>query len=185
MTIMKAKKSSTYTLHFTTSFLFITLILVFGGILTWQNYSKTSEMLLDAGDQVFDQINNKLALEFSALRKSVKQNILFIAQTPISDINALLQPDALRRLSTALAIDSIQSAIQIGYPNGDYFIIRPIRSEATRNIFNAPVDARYVVDIIISNQQDTTKRPLLILYYDSQFNEISRNLIEHANYDPR
>lgn len=182
---MKAKKKFTYSLHFTTSFLFITLVLVFGGILSWQNYSKTSQILLDTGDQVFDQINNKLVLEFSALRKSVKQNILFIAQSPISDINTLLQPKSLSRLSTALAIDSIQSAIQIGYPNGDYFIIRPVRSDKIRKVLNAPEGTSYVVDIIISDPELKDKRPLLILYFDKQFNEISRNTVNHVRYDPR
>lgn len=182
---MKAINNATYTLHFTISFLFISLIIVFGGILSWQNYSKTSEILISSGDQVFDQINKGLALEYSSMRKSVKLTISLIAQSPIQDINSLFKPESLKLFRSALDNDPIQSAIQIGYPNGDFFIIRPINSEFTHASFKAPKDASYVIDIIISDLQEANKRPLLRLYYNKQLTEISRTLTEQTNYDPR
>jgi predicted negative regulator of RcsB-dependent stress response len=80
---MKAKKNSTYSFHFTTSSLFIFLVIVFGCILSWQNYNKTSEIVIASGDQVFDQISTEITLEIGTLRKSVKQIVSFIAHTPI------------------------------------------------------------------------------------------------------
>ena len=89
---MNAKKNPTYSLHFTTSSLFITLIIVFGGILSWHNYNKTSEILIASGDQVFDQINTEVTLELGSIRKSVKQTVNFIAQSSIGLINSVLAP---------------------------------------------------------------------------------------------
>lgn len=180
---MKVKKSSTYTLHFTTSSLFISLIIVFGGLLSWQNYNKTSEILIASGDQVFDQINTQLALEFRALRKSVKQTISFIALSPIEEIESLLKPESLKLLSNALVNDPNQSAIQIGYPNGDFYIIRPINSDETRITFNAPENASYVIDIIISDRQAT--RSLSRLFYDRHLNQLTRIPRIPTSYDPR
>ena len=42
---MKVKQIKRYTLHLNISELFITLIVILGGILSWQNYSKTSDII--------------------------------------------------------------------------------------------------------------------------------------------
>jgi hypothetical protein len=39
-------------------------------------------------------------------------------------------------------------AIQIGYPDGDFFIIRPIKSEYMQNTFAVPTGTSYIIDII-------------------------------------
>ena len=178
-----SKKHSTYSLHFTTSSLFITLIIVFGGILTWQNYHKTSEILIASGDQVFDQINTRIALEFSATRKSVKQAINFVAQTPIDQVNSLLDPKSLNLLRSVLKNDTNLSAIQVGYPDGDFFIIRPISSTYIQTTFSTPEGSSYIIDVIDTDEQG--KRSLLRLFYDDALNEISRNAAIETNYDPR
>ena len=181
---MNAKKNPTYSLHFTTSSLFITLIIVFGGILSWHNYNKTSEILIASGDQVFDQINTEVTLELGSIRKSVKQTVNFIAQSSIGLINSVLAPkQSLKLLSSALANDTNLSAIQIAYPNGDYFIIRPIYSEDTRKTFKAPDNAAYIIDIINTDEQG--KRWLLRLFYDQGLYEVSRNVTTPTVYDPR
>ncbi len=180
---MKAKKDTTYSLHFTTSSLFITLILVFAGILSWQNYNNTSAILIASGDQVFDQINTQIALEYSAIRKSVKQTINFVAQSSIDHIDSLLEPRSLRLLSSALINDTNLSAIQIGYSDGNYFIIRPIKSDYIQNTFAAPDGSSYVIDIINADAQE--KRTLSRLFYDDALNEVARNSSIATNYDPR
>ncbi len=181
---MKAKNNSTYTLHFTTSSLFITLIIVFGGILSWQNYKKTSEILIESGDQVFDQINTEITLELGSIRKSVMQTVSFIAHSSVGQTNSVLAPtQSLNLFSIALANDSNLSAIQIGYPNGDFFIIRPIYSEHTRQTFKAPDAANYIVDTINIDEQG--KRSLLRLFYNARLQEISRNTAIQTAYDPR
>ena len=48
---MAEKKKSRYPLHITISALFIALILLLGVILGWQNYSKTSDIILAAADR--------------------------------------------------------------------------------------------------------------------------------------
>ena len=184
MTKMKAKKNSTYSLHFTTSSLFISLVIVFGGILSWQNYNKTSEIVIASGDQVFDQINTEITLEIGTLRKSVKQIVSFIAHTPIGQINSVLAPtQSLKLLSSALANETNLSAIQVGYPNGDYFIIRPISSEDVRNTFKAPKGSTYIIDIINTDEQG--QRSLLRQFFDESLNEMSRNSATPTEYDPR
>ncbi len=180
---MQAKKNTTYSLHFTTSSLFITLIIVFGGILSWQNYKKTSEILIASGDQVFDQVNTQIALEFSAMRKSVKQAINYVAELPIEKQDFLLEPKVLRVLSSVLENDTNLAAIQIGYPDGNFFIIRPVKSETTQKAFSAPQGTSYILDNILADELG--KRTLLRLFYDNALKEISRDAAIETSYDPR
>ncbi len=177
-------KNTTYSLHFTTSTLFIFLIIVFGGILSWQHYRKISEILIASGDQVFNQINSELKLDFSSLRKSVKQTVHFIALSPIAQADTLAERlQSLLLLSTALVNDENMSALQIAYANGDYFIIRPIRSSYEIDTFSAPNNTAFVVDDIAT--QELGKRVLLRLFYDENLQEIGRDLASPSDYDPR
>jgi HD-GYP domain-containing protein (c-di-GMP phosphodiesterase class II) len=181
---MKAKKYSKYSLHITTSTLFITLIIVFGAILSWQNYNKTSEILLASGDRIFDQVNRELMLDFGGIRKSVNQTVNFVALSPISQAGSLVERlKSLQLLSTALLNEPNMSGIQIGYPNGDYFIVRAIRSKDVRNTFSAPDESVFVVDNI--NTDNKGKRILLRLFYDKQLRELSQDSPVQTTYDPR
>jgi len=181
---MKSKKSATYSLHFTTSALFIVLIIVFGSVLSWQNYRKTSEILIASGDQLFDHITSELMLDFGGIRKSVIQTVNFVALSPISQADSLTERlKSLVLLSTALANEENMSAIQIGYLNGDYFIVRHIRSEYERKIFNAPEHSIFIVDNIGLDKQG--KHSLLRLFYNEKLQEVSRNLALQTSYDPR
>lgn len=181
---MKAKKSSKYSLHITISSLFISLIIVFGAILSWQNYNKTSEILLVSGDQTFDQVNRELMLDFGGRRKSIKQSLAFISLSPISQSASLAERlKSLELLSTALSHEPGMSAIQLAYPDGDYFIVRPINSDYERSIFSAPEKSAFVIDNI--NTDDQGKRFLLRLYFNQQLQEISRNSPLKTSYDPR
>ena len=181
---MKAKKYSKYSLHITTSTLFITLIIVFGAILSWQNYNKTSEILLASGDRIFDQVNRELMLDFGGIRKSVNQTVNFVALSPISQAGSLVERlKSLQLLSTALRNETNMSGIQIGYPNGDYFIVRAIRSKDVRNTFSAPDESVFVVDNI--NTDNKGKRILLRLFYDKQLRELSQDSPVQTTYDPR
>ncbi|MGR9071862.1 MAG: HD domain-containing phosphohydrolase [Gammaproteobacteria bacterium] len=180
----KFKKHRRYSLHVTISTLFITLIIVFGVVLTWLNYNKTSEILLNSADSAFDQINREIALDFGGIRKSVNQTVHFLSLSPIIHAEPYDERiESLKLLSTALNNDPNMSAIQFGYPNGDYFIIRPINSEYVRLQFKSPEDAAYIVDNITGISED--ERYLSRFFFDRELNEISRNKPLKTRYDPR
>ena len=117
------------------------------------------------------------------MRKSAKQTINFISQSSIEQIDRLLEPKQLRLLSSALENDSNLSAIQIGYPDGDFFIIRPIIATELQNTFLAPQGSSYIIDTI--NADAEGQRTLVRFFYDHALNEISHNTVITPNYDPR
>lgn len=181
---MPAKKHNSYSLHFTISSLFISLTLIFGAALSWQHYSKTSELLIAGGDLVFEQINRELTFNFGGLLKSANQSISLLALSPITQANSLDERlKSLPLFSTALHNEDKLSAIQIAYPNGDYFILRPINSDLLRQTFNTPQDAAFVVDNISTNAHG--QRNLVRIFYTSQLLELNRDPAVETSYDPR
>ncbi|NOQ17111.1 MAG: HAMP domain-containing protein [Methyloprofundus sp.] len=175
---MKTKK---YSLHATTSTIFISLVIIFGSILSWQNYSKTSEVLVASGNYVFEQLNRELALEFGSMRKSVKQVVNFVAYSPISQSSSLApRLQSLQLLAIALADVPEISTIQVGYPNGDVFLIRPTNTDAVRKIFSAPSEASFVVDNIARNAKG--EQLLQRIFYDASLQELNRLAATPTDY---
>ena len=182
--MMKSGKRTRYSLHITISTLFVSLMIVFGLIISWQNYKKTSAIIISSGNQVFDQLNRELLRDLQATRNAVTQTIDLLALSPLIYADSL--PERLQELpllSTALRNEAQMSAIEIGYPNGDYFIVRPVNSDTVKDQFNAPEQAAFIVDQIDSDSSGTGR--LLRLFFNRELQEISRISPDEIHYDPR
>ena len=119
-----------YPLHGTISSLFVGLIIFFGFLLSWQNYHKTSQIIISAGNQYFDQISGELQLEFRSTYRAVSQAVNILALSSIGQADSLQQRlQSLSMFRAALNNQTQMPAIQVGYGNGDYFIVRSIKSE--------------------------------------------------------
>jgi len=181
---MPEKKRHSYSLHFTIGSLFICLTLMFGSFFSWLQYTKTSEILLSAGEQVFEQINRELTLDFGSLVKSSNQTLSFISLSPITEAGSLDERlKYLKIFSSALRNEDRLSSLQVGYPNGDFFIMRSLDTLALRQTFNAPAEAIFNVDNI--HTDSLGKRQLLSIFYNDQLQELSRHLPQETQYDPR
>jgi HD-GYP domain-containing protein (c-di-GMP phosphodiesterase class II) len=173
-----------YPLHVTISVLFIALVVALGGVLSWQNYRKTSGIILTTAGQVFDQITRELILDFNGTYHPVAGALRLLALAPVTTAATLDERLAsLGTFTVALANEPSVSGIQIGYGNGDYFIVRPLHTQEVRRHFGAPDDAAFVAD-----QVDTAadgKRRLVRLYFDAQSRELLRAPPQATDYDPR
>jgi len=179
------KKHFHPTFYFTINSLLILLILSVGGILTWQNYQITKKIVLSDADQFYDQVSREVSMDFKNVARGVFQVVRHLSSTPVTRAFTLDQRlQQLGLLSSFLEDVTEISAIQVGYENGDYFIIRPIRTDRVGILFNAPVTATYVVDNI-AVEPATGRRMLLRLYYDRQLTEIARSEPVATEYDPR
>ena len=68
---MNDKNITRYPLHLTISALFITLIVILGGILSWQNYSKTSDIIRASANDLYDRVTTELLLDINATYQPV------------------------------------------------------------------------------------------------------------------
>jgi len=173
-----------YPLHVTISVLFITLIVALGVLLSWQNYRKTSSIILTTAGQVFDQITRELILDFNGTYHPVAGALRLLALAPVTTADTLDERlESLETFTVALANEPSVSGIEIGYANGDFFIVRPLRTEAVRRHFGAPGNAAFVADHVDTAADG--KRRLVRLFFDSQSRELLRMPAEATDYDPR
>ena len=170
---MTDKKKSRYPLHVTISALFIALILLLGVVLSWQSYSKASAIIFSSADQVYDQIARELLLDFKATYNPVADTLQLLALSPVTTATTMeSRLESLETIGVALANEPTVTAIQVGYANGDYFIVRSMQTEYMRSQFSAPDDARFMADHI--SMDASGERRLDRLYFDHDMHELQR-----------
>ena len=173
-----------FPLHVTISALFIGLLVVFSMVLSWQNYSRTSDIMLSAADRVNEQTAREMALDFKGTYHPVADTLKLLALSPMTGADSLEERlGSLRMFATALMDAPSVAAIQIGYADGDFFIVRPLSAADMRRTFAAPDTAQYVIDNVDTDAGGT--RHLIRIFLDKALHEIRRNAPITTDYDPR
>ena len=173
------------TFYLTINSLFILLIVGVGAILSWHNYKSTEKIVLRSANKVYDQALREVTQDFSHTYKPVFQSVRLLSLDPLLRASTLDERlGALDLLSSVLQNQPAVSALQVGYGNGDFFIIRSISSEKVRQLFHAGEHSRYVVDNITTDP-DSNQRMLYRSFYDHSLQEIGYLKPEKTEYDPR
>ena len=181
---MNNKSPRQFRLLITISVLFTILMVAFGLVFRQITYWQTSQMLLEESDRYFSQVRDQLLLDFMSTRKSVHQTVRILGRTAIIAAETLDERlAAVPAFSEAIAADPHLSALQVGYDSGDYFIVRALDNHL-RAIFKAPDEASFVVDNITPEATDN-KRYLQRIWYTESLEELHRNPLQAAHYDPR
>ena len=150
--------------HLTISALFITLIIILGGVLSWQNYSKTTDIIRASANDLYDQVTTELLLDIKATYQPVGDTLGLLALTPVTQADTLAERlDAIAMLREVLRSGPSVAAIQVGYPNGDFLILRPLSDSQMRERFAAPDAASYVADHV--DTAATGERRLVRIYF--------------------
>lgn len=182
---MKSKKTHIHLpLHIVIAAFFTTLIIIFGSILGWYNYKETAELLLDASQEVFNQVNKELSLDYIGTYKPVATAVLIISNTDLVEAETLDERLLyLPMLQATLQEAPHLSGLEVGYPNGDYFIVRPLNFEYMRTRFHAPDMAALVVDNVHTATDGVRYQQRF--WYNQSLQELQRTVLEKTAYDPR
>lgn len=181
---MDFKPKKRFRILITITVLFTSLIIFLGLSMREFVYWKSSEIIYESSDQYFEQIRQELTLTYESSTKTLSQTIHILADTPVMSAPNLEQRlKHVPLLYKALQQEQSLSALQIGYENGDFFIVRPLRSKYLREQFYAPSEAVAVVDNI-SQDTDGVRR-LKRLYFARDMNQVGTVSIDSTDYDPR
>ena len=181
---MSHKSNARYPLQITISALFITLSLCLGALLSIQNYNKTSDILLTSAQQVYDQLTGELILDIKGTYSPLIGILKLLAISPVTEASTLEQRLEHLQVFTSVLDNNLAAAnLQIAYPNGDYFIVRHLRSKELRDRFKAPGMAVFMADNIAVNKLG--KREINRLFFNRQLDIIAREPVTHTDYDPR
>lgn len=177
-------KSKKYSLRFVLTTLFAILILSVGGLIGVLNYTQITKLLLSAANEIYDGVSEEIVLNHKARYNPVLNSLNLLSHSYISESKTIEQRlEYMELLSSALYIGDSIAAIQLGYENGDYFIVRKLNTDELRNKFDATAETTLLVDNVEFKSHD--KSILTRVFLDKNLKKIRINKPEITQYDPR
>lgn len=162
------------TFYLTINSLFILFILILGGVLAWHSFRDTKEIILFKTNQDYGKIAESFSNDIEATYQPVFETVRLLSSTGIMTASSF--EERLGQLPIlSVAVDNLEeiSALQVGYQNGDYFLIRALRSQKNKALFSAPDNAKFIVDHITHNALLDTQE-LERIFYTQTLQEIYR-----------
>lgn len=164
-------------LAITTGMITLTSILVF------QGYRGMESAKLAATAQSVDE-----------LVMSVNDRIKTLTDPPITSLlllkdSMLLHADTLEErvrrlpvLADILRINNIVDAVYVGYPSGDFFLLRRLESRA-KSLFSAPQSSRFMLQT--TSRNDKAEQVAELRFYDDRLRLLETRQNPDNTYDPR
>ena len=172
-----------FPLHVHISVLFTLLLLLTGVVLGLFNYRQTSQIIFSSSDKLFERIQQDVRQDLLHTYQPIRHLLSLLAlnqATQAGDLEGRLQ--LLQPFAQALRDNPTLASLYVGYDDGDFFMLRPLRSEALKKMFDAPQNASFQVWSIDRSATGTASD---YLFYDGSLNLISRRQIGKEAYDPR
>ncbi|RUM47706.1 MAG: hypothetical protein DSY80_00650 [Desulfocapsa sp.] len=178
------KKTFKEPLHITISVLFTVLILLVGFVLSLYSYRKNTHIVISATQCLFKELANEVAMNFEITYGPVTQVVSLLSYTEAALNGSTIEHhlDIMPLFVDALRHTPAISGIQVGYKNGDYFIVRPLSSDYARTLFAAPEDAMFVFDDV--RWADSDSGTLQRIYFNRNLQEIKRLNPVVTDYNP-
>lgn len=174
-----------FPLHVHISVLFTLLLLLTGVVLGLFNYRQTSRIILSSSDELFGRISQEVETDLRHTYQPIHQLLNLLAldgmdqnQDSFDRLDGLLKP-----LTQALRDNPKLAALYLGYDDGDFFMVRPLRSEVLKKAFDAPPNAVFQVWSI--ERDNLSRARSLTFFFDDKLNEIVRRQDLKERYDPR
>lgn len=171
-------------LHVHISVIFAVLLLVTGAALGLFNYLHTSRIILSSSDKLFAQIEQDVQADLRQTYQPIRHLLNLLALSPENTHTQLEQRlGLLHPFAQALKDNPKLAALYLGYSDGDFFMVRPLRDEALKARLRAPTPAAYQVwSIDRSNLQAPRSQSL---YFDAALNLLERRENPEEHFDPR
>ena len=170
-------------LHVLISLLFGSLLLLSGFVLGVFHYRQASQIIYDSSAQLSGQIQQAVEMDLHNTFMPIRRLLRLMAQAPPTlgrDLDQRLP--LVRPFSQALRDNHKLDSLYIGYPDGDFFMVRPLRDPHIRTLLDAPEDARFQVWSIDRIGNRTVAE---YLFFNDALNIISRVPLQVEHYDPR
>ena len=173
----------TQPLHIHISTLFLALTLLIGGLIGWHGYRTSAELVQTSASEQSARIGQQIQEELRQALEPAEVALKLVRYHRITWGVSLAERLAnLEFLAEALDGSSALSAIYVGYPNGDFFLLRRLNARE-QGLTGAPAEARYLVQSIERGAQARGR----YIYLDAQ-REVIQTLDRPdyvQTYDPR
>jgi HD-GYP domain-containing protein (c-di-GMP phosphodiesterase class II) len=170
-------------LHVLITLLFGSLLLLSGFVLGVFHYRQASQIIYDSSAQLSAQIQEAVEQDLQNTFTPIRRLLQLLSQAPSTlgrDLDQRLP--LLRPFSQALRDNPQLDSLYVGYPDGDFFMVRPLRDTRLKTLLDAPQGARFQVWSIERNGRRIVSQ---YRFYDDTLNVISRVTQPTEAYDPR
>ena len=178
-------KKRQFPLHVHISVMFTLLLVLLGVALGIFNYVQATRIILNSSQQVFSQIEQDVQQDLLHTYQPIRQalNLLSLGTDGTTDQfesrMALLKP-----FVQTLNDNPALAALYLGDNQGNFFLVRPLRNQATKNRLKAPQQAMYQVwSIQRSGLLSAVESK--ILFFDESLSLLEQRNKADETYDPR
>lgn len=161
-------------------------MLILASALTLCSYFYARSSLTDQVEITAHQTTLSLEKQIETVTSTAKQSVQLLAMDDITDmVSTSDRLQQIPKLANMMTLTHIISAIYVGYEDGDFFLLRSLKSPLAREHVSAPDNANYLLQAIdrdfYGNILSTTWA-----FYDASFQPIEGAVTpkEYA-YDPR
>jgi sigma-B regulation protein RsbU (phosphoserine phosphatase) len=126
--------------------LFVALLALAGLAIVGYGYVATSRLLLSASEETFEHVAERTADRMRALLAPARLLVGLLASHRLTRATTLeARLEAVPFLAAALAEHAQISAIYVGYDDGQFFLLRPLRDRPSALRLGAPPGAAFLV----------------------------------------
>jgi len=161
------------------------LVIAAGGIIGWHNHVRNRDLIISGSQELVQAIGGKTVAGFAAIYHPVELLVDLSAHQRLHQAHNLAdRMQSIDYVAAALAHVPSLSALYIGYGDGDFFLVRPLRDNAAvRAQFTAPAGAAYLVQSIERGADASLRGSYVFL--DSALRVLERRQVADYVFDPR
>jgi HD-GYP domain-containing protein (c-di-GMP phosphodiesterase class II) len=121
-------------------------MLLLTAVLMWNSWQSARRALIHAANQNFLDIGALINEKSRRILSPAEATLRQLGFDPIAKArNSAQRFERVMVLADLLQSNPLLGAIYIGYPNGEFFMLRRLDTPALRQVFEAPEDARWLV----------------------------------------
>ncbi len=174
-----------FALHVHISVVFTFLLLLTGVVLGIFNYRQTTQIIISSSEKLFERVDQDVRLDLHTTYEPIRHLLNLLVDNPATQAPDLEHRLALLKpFSQSLQDNPDLASLYLGYPDGDFFMVRPLRTAALKHALGAPDNAAYQV-WSIERDSNTLQAHAQSLFYDPTLTLIGHADITSEAYDPR
>ncbi|MFG1360268.1 HD domain-containing phosphohydrolase [Xanthobacter pseudotagetidis] len=159
-------------------------MLALGALLMWQGWSVARATLLQSAQDSTQAMGRLVDEKVRRLMAPASATLNYLVSDPV--MFAFDPGERLERAGTFVQIlESIPflSAAYVGYENGEFILVRPLRSDAVRASLDAPPDAAFLVQSV---EHDVRGRKRTVWHFlNAERTRLLARTISDTGFDPR
>ncbi|SMC58509.1 HD domain-containing phosphohydrolase [Pseudomonas sp. URIL14HWK12:I5] len=157
-------------------------MLLLGAALAWQGYRGIRQTLVAAAGDTAQQVGKTIDERARRLIDPVQSSIRLLAHNPAAHTQAQ-RLDRLPQLVETLNANRMLSAAYMGYPSGDFLLVRRLRDPQLLQRFAAPPGTAFLVQRVSRGEGGVVQGEWR--YYDQALNLLQAQAKPEYRYDPR